>query len=408
MIDIFRDFFIIASYNFKNTVKKGFFKIFTVVMSLLIIVGVILPDFIFKLDVFKSRNEYLIYIVDDKNYIFDNHIDLNLYSKDIANLVNGEYYFKLLDYEVEKHELDNELNEGNIDGYLIVNSEDSIDIVTSESYPELKFILDRFISNKKLEKIFGLNNDDIENLYIDYNVKSIEVNKNKIKNILETYTLPIIFMVFTYIIFIMYGQLISVNANIEKNSKIVEIFLTKVRLSNIILGKVFGILFAGIIQVFYFVFLLFLIVSLLNYQDFPFIKSVIKCDGIFVLRYFIYFILGFILYGFMFLLIGNIIDKTEDVSSGVIPIVFLISLGYFFAMISLQFPQNYLINFFKYVPFFTPFVVISNSYKMFFSEIIMLSIMIVSIVVVIMISISTFKSIIRLKGNKSVKKGNEY
>ena len=373
-------------------------------MSLLIIVGVVLPDFIFKLDVFKSRNEYLIYIVDDKNYIFDNHIDLNLYSRDIANLVNGEYYFKLLDYEVKKQELDNELNEGNIDGYLIVNSENSIDIVTSENYPELKFILDRFISNKKLEKIFGLKNDDIENLYIDYNVKSIEVNKNKIKNILETYTLPIIFMVFTYITFIMYGQLISVNANIEKNSKIVEIFLTKVRLSNIILGKVFGILFAGIIQVFYFVFLLFLIVSLLNYQDFPFIKSVIKLDVIFVFRYFIYFILGFILYGFMFLLIGNIIDKTEDVSSGVVPIVFLISLGYFFAMISLQFPQNYLINVLKYVSFFTPFVVISNSYKMFFSEIIMLSIMVVSIIVVIMINISTFKSIIRLKGNKSVKK----
>lgn len=404
MIDIFRDFFIIASYNFRNTIKKGFFKIFTIVMSLLIIVGVVLPDFIFKLDVFKSRNEYLIYIVDDKNYIFDNHIDLNLYSRDIANLVNGEYYFKLLDYEVKKQELDNELNEGNIDGYLIVNSENSIDIVTSENYPELKFILDRFISNKKLEKIFGLKNDDIENLYIDYNVKSIEVNKNKIKNILETYTLPIIFMVFTYITFIMYGQLISVNANIEKNSKIVEIFLTKVRLSNIILGKVFGILFAGIIQVFYFVFLLFLIVSLLNYQDFPFIKSVIKLDVIFVFRYFIYFILGFILYGFMFLLIGNIIDKTEDVSSGVIPIVFLISLGYFFAMISLQFPQNYLINVLKYVSFFTPFVVISNSYKMFFSEIIMLSIMVVSIIVVIMINISTFKSIIRLKGNKSVKK----
>ena len=404
MIDIFRDFFIIASYNFRNTIKKGFFKIFTIVMTLLIIVGVILPDFIFKLDVFKSRNEYLIYIVDDKNYIFDNHIDLNLYSRDIASLVNGEYYFKLLDYEVKKQELDNELNEGNIDGYLIVNSENSIDIVTSENYPELKFILDRFISNKKLEKIFGLNNDDIENLYIDYNVKSIEVNKNKIKNILETYTLPIIFMVFTYITFIMYGQLISVNANIEKNSKIVEIFLTKVRLSNIILGKVFGILFAGIIQVFYFVFLLFLIVSLLNYQDFPFIKSVIKLDVIFVFRYFIYFILGFILYGFMFLLIGNIIDKTEDVSSGVVPIVFLISLGYFFAMISLQFPQNYLINVLEYVPFFTPFVVISNSYKMFFSEIIMLSIMVVSIIVVIMINISTFKSIIRLKGNKYVKK----
>ena len=152
-------------------------------MSLLIIVGVVLPDFIFKLDVFKSRNEYLIYIVDDKNYIFDNHIDLNLYSRDIANLVNGEYYFKLLDYEVKKQELDNELNEGNIDGYLIVNSENSIDIVTSENYPELKFILDRFISNKKLEKIFGLKNDDIENLYIDYNVKSIEVNKNKINKI---------------------------------------------------------------------------------------------------------------------------------------------------------------------------------------------------------------------------------
>lgn len=404
MIDIFRDFFIIASYNFKNTVKKGFFKIFTIVMSLLIIVGVVLPDFILKLDFFKSKNEYLIYIVDDKNYIFDNHIDLNLYSRDIANLVNGEYYFKLLDYEVEKHELDNDLNERNIDGYLIVNSENSIDIVTSESYTELKFILDRFISNKKLEKIFGSKNDDIKNLYIDYNIKSMEINKNKIKNILETYTLPLVFMIFTYITFIMYGQLISVNANIEKNSKIVEIFLTKVRLSNIILGKVFGILFAGIIQVFYFIFLLFLAVSLLNYQDFAFIKSVIKLDVIFVFRYFTYFVLGFILYGFMFLLIGNIIDKTEDVSIGVIPIVFLISLGYFFAMIGLQFPQNYLINVLKYVPFFTSFFAISDSFKMFFIEIIMISIMVVSITVVIIINVIMFKSVIRLKGNKCFKK----
>lgn len=401
MVKIFKKFFIIAKYNFLDTTKKGFFKIFTIIATLFILIGIFLPDFIAKSNVFDKKREYLIYIVDTKKYIFDNHLDLNLYSSDIRDLTDGEYYFKLLDKNVKVDYLNDKLDSGEIDGYLYVKGKTDIDVVTLENYPDLKFILDRFIFNKNLRETFGSTGYDYSKFDINYNIKYSNLNKNKIKKILETYTLPVVFMLFIYIIFIMYGQIISINTSIEKNSKMIEVFLTKVNLSNIILGKVFGILFAGIVQITYFILLLFLVVNLLSYENFPIIKSLIKFDFIFISRYFVYFILGFILYGFMFLFIGNVVNKTEDLSVGMIPVVSLISLGYFFAIFSLQFPQNYLISLLKYIPFFTPFITISNNLSSnLFSEIVMLIIMILSIVIVISININTFKSIIRFKGNK--------
>lgn len=401
MIEIFKKFFIIAKYNFLDTIKKPFFKLFTIISTLFILIGIFLPDFIAKSNIFNKKDQNLIYIVDTKNYIFDNHLDLNLFSSNIKDLIDGEYYFKLLEKDSTRNYLDVQLSNGEIDGYLYINGEADIDVVTLKNYPDLKFILDRFILRKNLRERFGFTDYELKKFDIDYNVKYNELNKDKIKKFLETYTLPVIFMLFIYIVFIMYGQIISINTNVEKNSKIIEVFLTKSNLSNIILGKVFGILFSGIIQIIYFVSLLFLVVNLLSYENFPIIKSLIKFDFVFVCKYFVYFILGFILYGFMFLLAGNMVKKTEDLSVGIIPIVSLISLGYFFAIFSLQFPQNYLINLLRYVPFFTPFIIISNNLSLnFFDEILMLNIMILSVVIVILININTFRSVIRFRGNK--------
>ena len=73
-------FFIIAAYNFRDIISRNFFKISTLVISLLIMVILILPDLIVKLNfVSGDSSEYLIYISDGKNYIFDDDLELNLY-----------------------------------------------------------------------------------------------------------------------------------------------------------------------------------------------------------------------------------------------------------------------------------------------------------------------------------------
>lgn len=383
-------FFIIAAYNFRDIISRNFFKISTLVISLLIMVVLILPDLIVRLNFISGdSNEYLIYISDGKNYIFDDDLEINLYLRNIEENLDNKYYFKLVDREITEDELMDKLNNEDIDGYIDVVSKNMINISTRENYPEIKFILDRYILSKKFEN--GLS-------YPKYNFESLSLSKNKVISVIKNYTYPFLLLMFIYIIFILYGQFIAMNVNIERTSKIIDIFITKVKLPVIILGKLFGYLLVAVIQLLYFIGILFLITGLMSDKYFPLIKEIIVFDAIFMLKYILYFVLGFIIYGLLFTLIGNVIDKIEELSIGVIPIVFLISTGYFFSMVNLQFPANYLKNLLVCIPFFTPFIIITDNNFVIYRDIIIFLIMVITIAILMYINIKVSRQMIKFKG----------
>lgn len=384
-------FFIIAAYNFRDIISRNFFKISTLVISLLIMVVLILPDLIVRLNFISGdSNEYLIYISDGKNYIFDDDLEINLYLRNIEENLDNKYYFKLVDREITEDELMDKLNNEDIDGYIDVVSKNMINISTRENYPEIKFILDRYILSKKFE------NDGLS--YPKYNFESLSLSKNKVISVIKNYTYPFLLLMFIYIIFILYGQFIAMNVNIERTSKIIDIFITKVKLPVIILGKLFGYLLVAVIQLIYFIGILFLITGLMSDKYFPLIKEIIVFDAIFMLKYILYFVLGFIIYGLLFTLIGNVIDKIEELSIGVIPIVFLISTGYFFSMVNLQFPANYLKNLLVCIPFFTSFIIITDNNFVIYRDIIIFLIMVITIAILMYINIKVSRQMIKFKG----------
>lgn len=383
-------FFIIAAYNFRDIIGRNFFKISTLVISLLIIIVSILPDLIIKFNfISKDKSEYLIYISDPKNYIFKDDLELNLYIRSIEKSLDNNYYVKLVDKGVKEDELKEKLYNGGIDGYIDVVSKSEINIFTKENYPEIKFILDRYILNQ---------NSDLNISYPNYNVESLSLFKNKVIGIIKNYTYPFLLTIFIYMIFILYGQFISMNVNIERTSKIMDIFITKVKFSTIILGKLFGYLLAALIQLIYFIVILFLITGMMSNKYFPLIKEIIVFDGLFVLKYISYFVLGFMIYGLLFVFIGSMIDKIEELSLGIIPIVFLISIGYFLSMLNLQFPNNYFKNILVCIPFFAPFVVITESSFILYKDIFASLIMLITIVILIFINISINKQVIKFRG----------
>lgn len=383
-------FFIIAAYNFRDIISRNFFKISTLVISLLIMVILILPDLIVKLNfVSGDSSEYLIYISDGKNYIFDDDLELNLYLRNIEDNLDNKYYFKLVEREITEDKLMDKLNNGDIDGYINVISKNTINIFTRENYPEIKFILDRYILSKKFE-------DGVS--YPNYNFESLSLSKNKVIGVIKNYTYPFLLLLFIYTNFVLYGQFIAMNVNIEKSSKIIDIFITKVRLPVIILGKLFGYLLVALMQLLYFIGILFLITGLMSDKYFPIIKEIIVFDTVFMLKYVLYFILGFIIYGLLFTLIGSVIDKIEELSIGLIPIVFLISIGYFFSMVNLQFPANYLKNLLVCIPFFTPFIVITDNNFVIYKDIVAFLIMMVTIVILVYINIKFSRQMIKFKG----------
>ena len=91
----------------------------------------ILPDLIVKLNfVSGDSSEYLIYISDGKNYIFDDDLELNLYLRNIEDNLDNKYYFKLVEREITEDKLMDKLNNGDIDGYINVISKNTINIFT--------------------------------------------------------------------------------------------------------------------------------------------------------------------------------------------------------------------------------------------------------------------------------------
>lgn len=401
IISMINKILIIANYSFRDIVNKGFFKIFTFIMTVLILAGILLPDLIFKLNISNYKREYLIYLVDDKNYIFDNHLDLNKYMKYLSDskFIDGEYYFEFLETNVSKSKLNDDLKNRSIDGYVFVNDPKNIEIVTLTDLPEIKFVLDRFIFNGWINKNLNIDKNELEKILVKYKTENMLSNGNKIINVFNKYTLPIILMMISYTIFVIYGQFLSLNSNIEKNSKIVEIILTKVKISNIILGKIIGITLAALIQVIYFLLVLFLTVSLLDPSKFPFITGIIQFDYEFILRYILYFVFGFIIYNLIFLLIGNVTDKTESLSIVCIPIIFVISLSYLLSILYLQLPQSYFLKILSYIPLFTPFLSIVNASTNLLNEIILFFIMGLAIIILIIINIKAFRLMVKFKGN---------
>ena len=390
-----RDFFVVSSYNFKNVVGKNFFKISTLLITIFTLVGILLPDLFIKNFNFRNGNKYLIVVVDNNKNLFENDIQINRYMKSINEMLDSEFYFDLSEENLSEESLNEIFQNGEIDGYLIVNDEKNIKLVTSEKLGEVKFVLDRFINNKLLKEKFDI---DGNKLNVNYEIKSINLNKNKVKNVLEKQTLMFVLTFFMYMIFIIYGQFVSISVNLEKTSKIVEVFLTKIKLSNIILGKIFGVFFAVLLQVIYFIILLFTFVSFLSESKFPFIKSIIVFDFNLTLRYLIYFSLGFLIYCFMFVFIGNLVNKTEDLSIMVAPVIMLISVGYFISVVGFQIPQVKILRFLDYFPFFTPFT-FSNG-VLGGVDLIKISVMVVALILAIVLNLKTFELIIRYKGKK--------
>ncbi len=396
VIDLVREALVILNYNFRDTISKRFFKISTVVITLLLLLIFILPDFILNSELFNESKEYLFYIVDNKNYIFNNHLDLNMYANDMSSLLDGKYFFHLVDEEMDIYSIDKELEKGIINGYLVVNSEDDVKIVANNNYSDLKFLIDRYIISNRLVNENRLYD---YNLYVNYDLVSSATIQDEFGNILQRYMIPSILTIFLYVIFIIYGQSISTSVNIEKNSKITEIVLTKAKVLNIILGRVIGVLIACMLQLIYFLIVLFLIVSLLSVEYFPTVKSVVDLEFILVVRYVLYFALGFIFYGLVFMLIGSIVNKTEDLPMGLIPVTFLISIGSVVLFIGIQFPQSGLAFISKYIPFFMSFSIISNISVSLLSEVFMVGIMIASIVILVIFNVNAIKSTIKFKGN---------
>jgi ABC-2 type transport system permease protein len=159
-------------------------------------------------------------------------------------------------------------------------------------------------------------------------------------------------MMVLYITILIFGQFVAMGTVEEKQNRVVEVVLARVRPSQILVGKVIGIGTLGLVQ------LLVLAAAALVAASIVDVEGV-SLTGIgveIVLGVLFWFLLGYTLYAFMYAALGSTVSRQEDLQGVLmLPVAFILP-GFFIAQIATENPDVTFIRLASFFPPWTPMV----------------------------------------------------
>ncbi len=179
------------------------------------------------------------------------------------------------------------------------------------------------------------------------------LGKDQMQNFFYTYI-----MIFAlYMVILLYGQMVATNVATEKSSRAMEVLITSAKPTSMMFGKVLASCIAGFSQL-----VLIFGTAILLYNvnkealSNPLIASIFDIPFELFIYLIIFFVLGFLIYAFMFGAIGSTASKLEDINTSVMPITFLFIIAFMVVMISMSSGtiDNTAMIVCSYIPFTSP------------------------------------------------------
>lgn len=198
-----------------------------------------------------------------------------------------------------------------------------------------------------LEK--GLTPEEIaESESFSVNVTEEVLGKDSGQNYWYTYVL--VFVVYFLIIF--YGQMIATSVTTEKSNRAIEILVTSVNSNSLICGKVLAGAIAGVLQAG--------IILGSGFVSYSFVKDAwggmldflfdIPADVLII--YAVFAILSYLLYAFIFGMLGALVSKTEDISKSSSPVLMIYVVSFMIAIFGMTSDSNSIVmKVASYIPF---------------------------------------------------------
>lgn len=179
------------------------------------------------------------------------------------------------------------------------------------------------------------------------------LGKDQMQNFFYTYI-----MIFAlYMVILLYGQMVATNVATEKSSRAMEVLVTSAKPTSMMFGKVLASCIAGFVQLFL-VFGSAILFYNLNREQLsnPLIASIFDIPVELFVYMIVFFILGFLIYAFMFGAIGSTASKLEDINTSVMPITFLFVIAFMVVMFSMSSGSidNTAMKVCSYIPFTSP------------------------------------------------------
>lgn len=180
------------------------------------------------------------------------------------------------------------------------------------------------------------------------------LGKNQADNFFYTYA-----MIFAlYMVIMLYGQMVATNVATEKSSRAMEVLITSARPTSMMFGKVLASCLAGFVQIAA-VFGSALVLYHIN-RDYwagnPLVQSLFNIPPELLAYMLIFFVLGFLIYAFLYGALGSTATKLEDINTSTMPLILLFVAAFLVSMMGMSSGNvdSMLMKVCSFVPFTSP------------------------------------------------------
>lgn len=192
----------------------------------------------------------------------------------------------------------------------------------------------------------------VMSIQIDAEVESL--GKDQMQNFFYTYI-----MIFAlYMVILLYGQMVAMSVATEKSSRAMELLITSAKPINMMFGKVLAACMAGLVQLvaIFGSALVFYNVNKSYWGDNGIIDSIFNIPPELFVYMLVFFLLGFLIYAFLYGAISSTVSKLEDINTAVQPVTFLFLFGFMVVIFSMTSGSvdNVLMTVCSYIPFTSP------------------------------------------------------
>ena len=177
----------------------------------------------------------------------------------------------------------------------------------------------------------------------------------------------IVFVVLIFITLVIYGMWVAAGVVAEKSSRVMELLISAASARQLVLGKVLGIGAAGATQ--YAVIIASALLALVVEERVSVAllgpggsvaPSLVALSPGLLLAFASFYVLGFALYALIYAAAGSLVSRPEDLQIIALPLSLIAIVGYFQAVLALSGGTAGFIRFASYVPFWSPFVMLTR------------------------------------------------
>lgn len=310
--------------------------------------------------------------------------------------------------------LKKQVSEGKLDGYLVLSlderqlpkavyrSESSDSNTADRLKNALQTVKGQMVAGKlqlTSDKLALLNSPvSFEKVPLDRKAQSKEQQG-------AASVLVYVLLIAIYMSVLMYANMIATEVAVEKSSRVMEILISSVSPIKQMFAKILGVGLLGLTQI-----IIAIAAGVLALQTNSEVLSFIKHFHISSMAAstigyaIVFFLLGYFLYATLAALLGSLVSRVEDIQQMVLPMTFLVVIGFMVSMYGMNQPDAAFVTVASYIPFFTPMIMFMR-YGLLgiptWEVLVGIAIMIVSIIILAVMGARIYRGGVLMYGTSS-------